>query len=206
MDLISYRNKRGETFGVVDDTAFLAPVGTDVSSGVSLGLLQRVKATLYRCQELYEARLHEDAARSVTLVVKNGVRPTDVSTLHVETDDEAVQRDFVAAVVGKMRPTQQSRMSSLRTELFGPLIVGALVAVAGAVIISIAFDIAGETFHAPDRVGSARTHARLFETIARTLGITGSIAVFGILLLLCLVWLLNVVRGKHMVIRWRLVS
>ena len=204
MAAISFRNRRGETFGVADGVAFVTKADVELGGDLSADALRRANAETFRCEELYETTLHEDAARSVTLVVKNGVRPTDVTVKYIDTNDEAAQRAFVAAVVAAMRPTRESRTSSLRSELLGPLIVGALVAIVGGVVISMANDIANEAFDPGNRFGRSRTRAKIFEAIARTLGTTGSIVVFGLLLLLCVAWLVSVIRGKHMVVRWRL--
>jgi hypothetical protein len=203
MDSITFTNTRGETFGIADGVAFLAKAGAELGGDLSADALQRAMAEVFRCDELHEAKLHDNAKRSVTLVVKNGVRPTDVSTMHIDTDDEAVQRDFVAAVVRNMRPTTESQTSSLWTDLLGPLIVGAFVAIVGGVVLSTASEIDAGTYQPTDRLGKARTIAKLSAAIAGVLGTTGTIVVFGLLLLLCVAWLVSVLRGKHMVTRWR---
>lgn len=203
MDTVTFKNNRGESFGIANGIAFLAKSDVELDGDLSDAALRRANAETFRCEELHEARLHEDAARSVTLVKKNGVRPTDISTIEVRTDDEAVQRDFVAAVVQKMRPTTESRTSSLATEVVGPLIVGAFVAILGGVVVSVALDMANGAHQPSGRLGKAGAIARLAGTIAGALGTTGSIAVFGILLLLCVAWLVSVIRRRHAVIRWR---
>jgi hypothetical protein len=203
VESVSYKNGRGETFGVADGFAFLTKAGADLGGDLSVEALRSARAEVVPCEDLHETRLHEDAARSVALITKNGVRPTDVSIVRVETRDEAAQREFVAAVVAGMRPTQETRVSSLATDLLGPSIIGVFVAVVGAVVISTAFEVANGAYRPTGRSGKAGTIARLSEAIARALGVTGSIAVFGLLLLLCVAWVANVVRHKHMVTRWR---
>jgi hypothetical protein len=203
MDAITFRNNRGATFGVADGTAFLTKPGVAVDGDVSAESLRRANAETFPCQDLHEARLHEDGARTVTLVVKNGIRPTDVSTMWIETDDETAQRDFVAAVVGRMRPTTETRTSSLATELLGPAIVAAVVALLGGIVVSMASDIANGTQQPNDRVGRAGGIARLSAAIAGALGTSGSIALFGLLMLCCAAWLVAVIRGRHAVVRWR---
>lgn len=203
MDTVKFKNNRGESFGIVNGTAFLFKSKAELDGDLSAASLSRANAETFHCLELHEARLHEDSARSVTLVKKNGVRPTDISTIEVRTDDEAVQRDFVAAVVRNMRPTTENRSSSLVTDLLGPLIIGALVAIVGGVVISMASDIANGAHQSSNRVGKAGGIARMSEAIAETLGTTGSIAVFGILFLLCVAWLVSVIRNRHAIIRWR---
>jgi len=204
MDPITFRNERGETYGVVDGVAFLAKAGVDLGAAPSADAVRRAGAETFACQELHEARLHENAKRMVTLVVKNGVRATDVSKMWIDTYDEAAQRDFVAAVVAQMRPTRLTRTSSAWLDMIAPLIVGAVAALIGGIVISTASDMAKDSFQSSGRVGRAGGIAKLTEGIAKALGVTGSAVVFGAVVLLCLVWLVSVIRGKHVVRRWRL--
>ncbi|HSI35716.1 MAG: hypothetical protein ACAI43_11605 [Phycisphaerae bacterium] len=204
MNAITFRNKRGETYGVVDGFAFLAKAGVDLGAAPSADAVRRAGAETFACAELHEARLHENAKRMVVLVVKNGVRATDVSKMWIDTYDEAAQRAFVAAVVGQMRPTRQTRTNSAVLDMIAPLILGAFVALIGGIVISTASDMAKNSFQSSGRVGKAGGIAKLTEGIAKALGVTGAAAVFGALVVLCLVWLVAVIRGKHAVLRWRL--
>src|SRR5687767_12348580 len=58
MDAIAFRNKRGESFGIANGTAFLTKAGIDPSGDLSAESLRRANAESFRCQELHEARLH----------------------------------------------------------------------------------------------------------------------------------------------------
>jgi hypothetical protein len=188
---------------VAQGVAYLAKADASLRDEVTEAALRHAKAEVFRCKELHEVRQHEDAARTVTLVVKNSIRATDISTIEVETGDEALQRDFVNAVLAEMKPTKPHRGSSLQTELIGPLIVGVFVAILGALIITAALDTGGPQ-QPSSRVGKAGGIEKIVDGIAGALGPTGSLVLFAVLLSLCVAWAVSVFKARHMVVRWRL--
>ncbi len=203
MDVTTFKNKLGETYGVADGYAFVTKAGIELNGDFSTGSLRRAKAEVFNCNKIDETRLHENDTRSVTLVIKKGVRVTDVETLKVKTYDEKAQRAFVTAIIGKMRPTQESKSSSLKVELIAPAIATAFVAILGGLIISMSFDNGEGSSHTSNRIGKARLVENISGAISHTLGTTGSIIVFGLLIMLCVAWFANVILKQHVVNRWR---
>ena len=199
--MILLKNERDVTYGVSDGLAFTLPPGADPDD-LSAESLRRARAEVLPCRDLTEVRLHADARRTVKLLVKG--RPGDLKVMFVDTYDEEAQREFVEAVTAEMRPTTEAESSSLRTDLLAPLLVGGVLAVIGGVVISDALAMDDGTFETGGRAGKARRNAALFAKVAATLGTTGSVVVFGGLVLLCVVWAVVVVRGRHPVTRWRL--
>ena len=198
-----FRNTRGQTFGVADGVAFVMRPGVALDGDASAASARRAGAETVCCKHLNEVKLHENPARSVTLAVYNGVQESDLKTVRFETNDEATQRQFVDAVVAEMRPTQESRSNSVWGGLVMPLFLAAVVALIGGLVYSMASDLAGGTFEPANRVGKAGGIAKLTEGVARLLGVTGSIAVFGLMLLLCVGWAVYEVADRHAVVRWR---
>ena len=200
MPSIILKNKRDVTYGVENGLAFATGPGTDPDD-FSAEALRRARAEVLPCRDLTEVRLHEDARHTVKLLVKG--RPGDLKVMFVDTYDAEAQRDFTDAVVAEMRPTTRVGSSSLRTDLLAPLLVGLVVAVIGGIVVSDAMGMDDETFQPGGRAGKARRNAAVFAKIAKALGTTGSILIFGALLLLCVSWAVYVVRGRHPITRWR---
>lgn len=195
-----HRNKKNVSFAVMGDSVVNAPAKVSLDGVTVPALAAQRGAEVLPASKIEQVRLHEDARRQVVLIAKKGSYGQ-----FIDTDDAATQRQFVDEILQLLPGAKESRVSSVRVEIWGPLVVLTLVVLLGIALIDTAHKMEAGTYHASLRLGKAALFQKAIGAVASVAGTTGSYALVGVLAVLCVVWLTRTIVNRHPVTRWRAV-
>ena len=197
---VIYRNKDNLAFAVMEDSVVSAPAKISLEGVTMPALAAQRGADVLAAAKIEQVRLHENARRQVVLIAKKGSYGQ-----FIDTDDAAMQQAFVDEILRLLPEAKESRVSSVRVEIWGPLVVLTLAVLLGVALIDTALKMEAGTYHASLRLGKAALFQKLIGAVAGVTGTVGSYALVGVVVVLCLVWLARTIVNRHPVTRWRAV-